>query len=137
MRRPGGGDGPAQVAAYLTPACSASIRRCWTGRRPLRASSHAVRAGLGVDVGPVYRHCLPARLPPWQISLALTTTPGKVGTMSMSDPQQVWEEHYTERDRVWSGRANVRLTQVAGALPPGRALDLGCGEGGDAMWLAE
>jgi SAM-dependent methyltransferase len=57
--------------------------------------------------------------------------------MSMSESQQVWEEHYTERDRVWSGRANVRLVEVAGALPPGRALDLGCGEGGDAMWLAE
>ncbi len=57
--------------------------------------------------------------------------------MSMSDAQQVWEEHYTERDRVWNGRANVRLTELAGALSPGRALDLGCGEGGDAMWLAE
>jgi SAM-dependent methyltransferase len=57
--------------------------------------------------------------------------------MSMSDAQQVWEEHYTERDRVWSGRANVRLVEVAESLPPGRALDLGCGEGGDAMWLAE
>jgi SAM-dependent methyltransferase len=57
--------------------------------------------------------------------------------MSMSDAQQVWEEHYTERDRAWSGRANVRLVEVAESLPPGRALDLGCGEGGDAMWLAE
>jgi len=57
--------------------------------------------------------------------------------MSMSEAQQVWEEHYTERDRVWSGRANARLVEVAGSLPPGRALDLGCGEGGDAMWLAE
>jgi SAM-dependent methyltransferase len=57
--------------------------------------------------------------------------------MSMSEAQQVWEEHYTERDRVWSGRANVRLVEVAESLPPGRALDLGCGEGGDALWLAE
>jgi SAM-dependent methyltransferase len=69
--------------------------------------------------------------------LAPAPTAGKVGTMSMSEAQQVWEEHYTERDRVWSGRANARLVEVAGSLPPGRALDLGCGEGGDAMWLAE
>ena len=56
----------------------------------------------------------------------------------MSKPaQQVWEEHYAERDRAWSGRVNVRLAEVAESLPPGRALDLGCGEGGDAMWLAE
>jgi SAM-dependent methyltransferase len=57
--------------------------------------------------------------------------------MSPSEAQQVWEEHYAERKRVWSGRANVRLVEVAASLPPGRALDLGCGEGGDAMWLAE
>ena len=57
--------------------------------------------------------------------------------MSKSEAQQVWEEHYADRDRVWSGRVNVRLAEVAESLPPGRALDLGCGEGGDAMWLAE
>jgi SAM-dependent methyltransferase len=62
---------------------------------------------------------------------------GQGGAMSMSESQQVWEEHYTERDRVWSGRANVRLVEVAEAIPAGRALDLGCGEGGDALWLAE
>ena len=57
--------------------------------------------------------------------------------MSKSEAQQVWEEHYADRDRVWSGRVNVRLAEVAESLPPGRALDLGCGEGDDAMWLAE
>jgi SAM-dependent methyltransferase len=57
--------------------------------------------------------------------------------MPPSEAQQVWEEHYAERKRVWSGRANVRLVEVAASLTPGRALDLGCGEGGDAMWLAE
>ena len=35
-----------------------------------------------------------------------------------------------------SGRANPLLVDVAGALPAGTALDLGCGEGGDAIWLA-
>ncbi|SBT46566.1 methyltransferase domain-containing protein [Micromonospora narathiwatensis] len=47
-----------------------------------------------------------------------------------------WDELYQERDQVWSGRANAVLAQVVAPLPPGAALDLGCGEGGDAIWLA-
>ena len=57
--------------------------------------------------------------------------------MSTPDAKQHWEEHYAERRRMWSGRANVRLVEVAADLKPGAALDLGCGEGGDALWLAE
>ena len=55
----------------------------------------------------------------------------------MSEAQQHWDEHYGERARVWSGRVNARLAEVAESLRPGRALDLGCGEGADALWLAE
>lgn len=50
---------------------------------------------------------------------------------------QFWEQHYGRADRIWSGRVNARLIEVASELKPGRALDLGCGEGADAMWLAE
>lgn len=57
--------------------------------------------------------------------------------MAMSDAQHVWEERYGERERIWSGKVNERLAEVAGSLTPGRALDLGCGEGADAIWLAE
>src|ERR1700752_1971113 len=57
--------------------------------------------------------------------------------MAMSEAQQTWEQHYGERERVWSGRVNVRLAELVEPMVPGRALDLGCGEGADAMWLAE
>ncbi|KHK99451.1 hypothetical protein LK09_02000 [Microbacterium mangrovi] len=48
-----------------------------------------------------------------------------------------WEQRYAESDRVWSGRVNAVLADVATGLEPATALDLGCGEGGDAVWLAE
>jgi SAM-dependent methyltransferase len=50
--------------------------------------------------------------------------------------QQHWESRYGEKDQFWSGRPNAHLPTVAQDLTPGRALDLGCGEGGDAVWLA-
>src|SRR3978361_34687 len=52
-------------------------------------------------------------------------------------PQQYWEARYAERDRIWSGGVNAHFAEIVEVLPAGRALDLGCGEGGDAMWLAE
>ncbi len=54
-----------------------------------------------------------------------------------SDPTAFWEDKYGGSDGIWSGRPNHMLVELAGDLPLGRALDLGCGEGGDALWLAE
>lgn len=48
-----------------------------------------------------------------------------------------WDHKYSARDGVWSGQANPVLREVAAWLAPGKALDVGCGEGGDAIWLAE
>lgn len=50
--------------------------------------------------------------------------------------KEFWDELYDKRDRVWSGRANAPLTDAVASMQPGTALDLGCGEGGDAVWLA-
>ena len=48
-----------------------------------------------------------------------------------------WDERYSERDgAMWSGRPNGRLLAEVADLAPGRALDVGCGEGADAIWLA-
>jgi SAM-dependent methyltransferase len=49
---------------------------------------------------------------------------------------QLWDERYRSRPKVWSGRPNPQLVAEALGLKPGAALDLGCGEGADAIWLA-
>src|SRR5436190_5098183 len=49
-----------------------------------------------------------------------------------------WNARYSERDSaMWSGRPNGRLVAEVADLDPGRELDVGCGEGADAIWLAQ
>jgi SAM-dependent methyltransferase len=48
-----------------------------------------------------------------------------------------WDARYSEREEsMWSGRPNGRLVAEVADLAPGRALDVGSGEGADAIWLA-
>jgi hypothetical protein len=48
-----------------------------------------------------------------------------------------WDEHYCRRPAESpAATVNPRLAEIAGPLPPGAALDLGCGAGGDALWPA-
>jgi SAM-dependent methyltransferase len=47
-----------------------------------------------------------------------------------------WDERYGTAERLWSGAPNTQLVAEAADLEPGTALDAGCGEGGDAHWLA-
>ncbi|MFD5912949.1 class I SAM-dependent methyltransferase [Streptomyces massasporeus] len=58
--------------------------------------------------------------------------------MSTTDAVTFWDDVYAGRPAADGPRPNARLTEtVTGlGLPPGEALDLGCGEGGDALWLA-
>jgi len=50
--------------------------------------------------------------------------------------QAFWDERYRSAERVWSGNPNPQLVAEVAGRPPGRALDVGCGEGADAIWLA-
>ncbi len=47
-----------------------------------------------------------------------------------------WDERYSGEEDIWSGAPNAQLVAEASRLAPGRALDVGCGEGGDVIWLA-
>jgi SAM-dependent methyltransferase len=47
-----------------------------------------------------------------------------------------WDARYASTEQVWSGLPNTALAAEAAGLTPGRALDVGCGEGADAVWLA-
>jgi thioredoxin reductase/SAM-dependent methyltransferase len=47
-----------------------------------------------------------------------------------------WDHRYNG-DQMWSGNPNGTLVREVTTLTPGRALDVGAGEGGDAIWLAE
>lgn len=48
-----------------------------------------------------------------------------------------WDRRYSGPDLLWSATPNRFLVQEAEDLAPGRALDLACGEGRNALWLAE
>ncbi len=50
--------------------------------------------------------------------------------------QAFWDERYRSRPAIWSGEPNRHLVGEASGLPVGAALDVGSGEGADAIWLA-
>ena len=49
---------------------------------------------------------------------------------------EAWESRYRQKP-VWSGEVNTTLPPIVQGLTPGHALEVGCGEGADALWLAE
>lgn len=70
--------------------------------------------------------------------------PGSAGTSTPigsqirgDDAASIWDERYSSKPQFWSGKPNPQLVREAGGLHPGKALDLGCGEGADAIWLAQ
>lgn len=56
--------------------------------------------------------------------------------LAVRHDREFWEERYRSAPQVWSGRPNPQLVDEVADLPAGTALDVACGEGGDALWLA-
>ena len=50
---------------------------------------------------------------------------------------EFWDDRYGSTEALWSGRPNQRLVENVSGLTPGTALEIGCGEGADAIWLAQ
>jgi SAM-dependent methyltransferase len=48
-----------------------------------------------------------------------------------------WDRRYADHELVWSAGPNQFVESFALTLKPGSALDLGAGEGRNAIWLAE
>lgn len=55
----------------------------------------------------------------------------------MSVDSEHWDRRYAGRELVWSAGPNRFLVAEAAGLDAGRALDVACGEGRNAIWLAE
>jgi SAM-dependent methyltransferase len=48
-----------------------------------------------------------------------------------------WNARYSQRELVWTAEPNRLFAAEVADLDPGRALDVACGEGRNAVWLAE
>lgn len=112
---------------------------------------HVRRTGDGdFSVGLVGGHSIIARRVLAATSLQAAADGSRVGAMisfSLADEDarnrsrpsanEVDWNHRYGTDQLWSGNPNGTLVHEVTGLAPGRALDVGAGEGGDALWLAE
>lgn len=57
--------------------------------------------------------------------------------LDAAEQAAMWDERYSDSDSVWSGDPNGALVAEVAGLTPGTVLDVGCGEGADAVWLAQ
>src|SRR3954451_10931668 len=51
--------------------------------------------------------------------------------------QEFWDDRYRSAGQLWSGQPNAQFAAQVADLAPGEALGAGCGEGADAIWLAQ
>ena len=116
-------DGPAGALAtrLASPLSALGQRRRLARLAALAELLHARERGTGSEGR--HQHASP--------SAPDADLMGRVGTADF------WDERYGGTQGVWSGRPNPWLVQEVADLPPGTACDVACGEGADALWLAQ
>lgn len=53
------------------------------------------------------------------------------------DQRDMWNQRYAEKGAMFGAGPNQFVADRLGGLPPGRVLDLGAGQGRNAVWLAQ
>ena len=105
------------------------IRELGSVSRPVGDSSEKPSAGLGSALTVPYSDAMAHEHAHRGHSDA--DGPGEVAS------QTSWDERYRSSEALWSGAPNPQLVTETAGLSAGAALDVGCGEGADAIWLAE
>ena len=137
----------------LTPVEAAQVQRHLEGCPtcpPLYAALVATREALGVGASPPAAGrdpdtVLPPALARRVFELLHGQDPGETNRPTRPSTAEkeftmdarLWDERYASTDLVWSTGPNGWVEQVTTGLAPGTALDLGAGEGRNALWLAE
>jgi thioredoxin reductase/SAM-dependent methyltransferase len=124
-------DTPLGSLLAVDAAGRTSDERVWAvGNVVNPAANVPISIGAGAGTGAAVNAALVA----WDFDAAVAARaqPGP-----QASPVDYWEDRYAGSDRVWSGNVNQVLADIVSTLVPGRALDLGCGEGGDVIWLAQ
>lgn len=58
------------------------------------------------------------------------------GGLSQTDSAEAWDARYSGHDLVWGAEPNRFVAEHTAELPAGTAIDLACGEGRNAIYLA-
>lgn len=124
-------------AIAADPTGETSSPGVWVAGNVTDLGAHVINAAAaGVSAGAMINHDLVAE----DTATALERHRVRHNRMAVLDGDTAetwWDRFYADPDHHWSGEANPVLVREVSDLPPGRALDLGCGEGGDATWLAQ
>ncbi len=67
----------------------------------------------------------------------MTEHPRPESSVRPAFAREDWNARYAQKELVWSAEPNRLFAAEVGGLVPGRALDVACGEGRNAVWLAE